>query len=176
MSGLSAHATIATARLLLCPLAVDDADEMVEVLADPALHEFTGGRPATLDELRNRYESWVRGPGVDTELWLNWIVRGREDSVAMGTVQATIVALQARPAAFVAWTIGSPWQGHGFATEAARGLVRWLTDNGVESIVAHIHPDNHASACVATRGGLRPTSDLVDGELVWRLPPPPQSV
>ena len=48
------------ARLDLSPSAgVADADEMVAVLADPALHEFTGGQPATLDELRDRYRSWA---------------------------------------------------------------------------------------------------------------------
>ena len=42
------------ARLTLEPLRVDHAPAMVEVLADPALYEFTGGRPPTLDELTAR--------------------------------------------------------------------------------------------------------------------------
>ena len=43
-----AEATIGTERLLLTPLRIADADEMVDVLADPRLHQFIGGRPATL--------------------------------------------------------------------------------------------------------------------------------
>ncbi len=50
---------------------------MVMVLADPALHEFIGGEPASLEELRERYASWTRGSGSDHETWLNWIVRHR---------------------------------------------------------------------------------------------------
>ena len=34
---------ISTARLDLLPLRVEHAAEMAEVLADPALHTFTGG-------------------------------------------------------------------------------------------------------------------------------------
>jgi RimJ/RimL family protein N-acetyltransferase len=169
MNGLRSDSTIATARLVLCPLRSSDADEMVEVLADPALHEFTGGRPATLDELRSRYESWVRGSGLDTELWLNWVVRRCADSVAVGTVQATIVNPDSQPEAFVAWTIGTAWQRQGYATEATLALAQWLADNSVELVVAYIHADHVASAGVATNVGLRPTPDVVDGEVVWRM-------
>ena len=145
---------------------------MVEVLADPALHEFTGGEPATLDELRDRYRSFVRGSGRDTELWLNWIVRPHVDGAAIGTMQATVMNPDNEPAAFVAWTIGVDWQGHGYATEATAALVGWLEDHGVDSIFAHIHPDHAASASVATRAGMQPTADVVDGEVVWCLPRP----
>ena len=172
ISTLSDLSKIVTDRLLLTPLLVDDADEMVEVLADPSLHEFTGGEPAMLDKLRDRYRSFVRGSGRDTELWLNWIVRRRDDETAIGTMQATVMNPDDEPAASVAWTIGVDWQGHGYATEATIALVQWLEEHDVDSILAHIHPDHAASAIVATRAGLWPTADVVDGEIVWRLPRP----
>jgi RimJ/RimL family protein N-acetyltransferase len=62
-------------------------------------------------------------------------------------------------AAEIAWAVGVPWQGQGIASEAARALVSWLERRGVAVITAHIHPDHHASATVATRAGLRPTGD-----------------
>ena len=161
-------ATITTDRLALHRLRAADADEMVQVLADPALHEFTGGRPATLEELTDSYDSWAQGSGSDTELWLNWIVRRTDNEAAIGTVQATIVHPHERPEALLAWTIGTRWQGHGYASEATRALVQWLAEQGVESVVAHIHPDHVASATVATRAGLHATDDLVDHEIVWR--------
>jgi RimJ/RimL family protein N-acetyltransferase len=169
---LSHVSTIVTDRLLLIPLLIDDAEEMVNVLADPALHEFTGGEPATLVDLRDRYRSWIAGSGRDTERWLNWIVRCRGDGAAIGTVQATVMNPDADPVAFVAWTIGVGWQRQGYATEATAALVEWLVDHGVDAIVAHVHPQHIASANVATRAGLRPTSEVVDGEVVWRLPRP----
>jgi RimJ/RimL family protein N-acetyltransferase len=162
-------AIIVTPRLTMRPLVVEDAEEMVIVLADPALHEFTGGVPATLDELRDRYTTWVEGSGSPDELWLNWIVRRGPEEVAVGAVQATVMNPTAEPTADVAWTIGTPWQGQGYASEAAIALVQWLADRGVESVVAHVHSDHHASAAVAARAGLRRTSEVFDGEVVWRL-------
>jgi RimJ/RimL family protein N-acetyltransferase len=169
MHGSGDDATIATLRLEIRPLSVRDADEMVVVLADPALHEFTGGEPATLDELRARYAGWEHGSGSADEMWLNWIVRLGTDGVAVGTVQATVMQPATQATAYVAWTIGTPWQGHGYAGEAATGLVQWLMKKGVESVVAHVHADHHASAAVAARAGLRRTSEIADGEVVWRL-------
>jgi RimJ/RimL family protein N-acetyltransferase len=155
--------------LELVALRVADADEMVAVLADPALHEFTGGQPASLDELRGRYSSWVGGSGSVDELWLNWIVRRRIDNAAIGAVQATVVNRDSEPIGEVAWTIGTAWQRQGFASEAAVALVEWLFDNGAGSVRAHVHPDHVASARVAAAAGLRPTDTMVDGEVKWRL-------
>jgi len=166
-------ATIATDRLVLTPLDVGDADEMVTVLADPALHRFTGGRPATLDELRRQYAGWVAGSGNQGEHWLNWIVRLASHGPAVGTVQATVVATdhagRRSSTAYVAWVIGTAWQGHGYAGEAATALVRHLVSCGVDDVVAHVHADHGASAAVAARAGLRRTDEVADGEVVWRL-------
>ena len=161
---------LVTERLLLAPLVPGDADEMAGVLADPALHRFTGGRPATLQELRTRYAALAAGSGRPEEVWRNWIVRRRADARPVGTVQATITRDNGGWTATIAWVIGVPWQGQGYAAEAARALVGWLARRDAREVVAHIHPDHAASARVATRAGLLPTPDQVDGEQVWRLP------
>ena len=50
-----------------------------EVLDDERMHEFTGGRPRTLDELRSRYRRLaVSHATEDSELWFNWVVRSAE--------------------------------------------------------------------------------------------------
>ena len=46
---------LATPRLVLEPLRPDHARELASVLADPALHAFTGGEPADEDDLRARF-------------------------------------------------------------------------------------------------------------------------
>ena len=46
-------------------------------------------------------------------------------------------------------------------------MVAWLRDHGVDTVVAHVHPDNAASAAVAGALGLRPTETIVDGEVRW---------
>jgi RimJ/RimL family protein N-acetyltransferase len=160
--------TLVTDRLTLAALRVEDAEEMAGVLDDDRLHEFTGGRPAAPDELRARYARLVAGSGRPDETWRNWVVRRRTDGRAVGTVQATIVDRDGVRTALVAWVIGVPWQGRGFAGEAARALVGWARDQGVHEVVAHVHPDHHVSAAVAARAGLSATEEIVDGERVWR--------
>ena len=163
-----AAATIAAERLLLVPLRPEDADEMVDVLADPRLHQFIGGHPAALEELRTRYATLTAGSPRLEEVWRNWIVRRRDDSGPVGTVQATLTRHHEGWTAQVAWIIGLPWQHQGYASEAARALVGWLDSRHVHDLVAHIHPDHVASAQVAVRAGFQPTHDQVDGERVWR--------
>ncbi len=161
-------ARLTTARLDLVPLRLEDADEMVAVLADEGLYRFIGGRPPGLDELRVRYRGLVGGRSPDgTEAWHNWIIRRRDDGRAIGTVQATV--RPAGPTADIAWVIGLPWQGSGYASEAAVELVRWLGTQDVGTVTARIHPDHLASAAVAERAGLRATDEIDDGERVWRL-------
>lgn len=170
MGPVDPQAVILTERLELRPLQVEDAEELVTVLADERLHEFIGGRPATLAELRERYVQLVAGSGDPGELWLNWTVRLRTDAQAVGTMQATLVDEGSRWSAAVAWVIGLDFQGQGLASEAARALVDWLRGQGIQAIEAHIHPEHQASARVAASAGLQPTAAMVDGEQVWRLP------
>jgi RimJ/RimL family protein N-acetyltransferase len=161
---------IITRRLTLEPLQIADAEEMARVLADKRLHEFIGGRPATVAELRDHYASLVAGSSDPDELWLNWIVRRRSDTRPIGTVQATVTNRHGRSTANVAWVIGVDWQNHGFASEAARALVEWLRANGADEVIACIHPDHQASAMVAGRAGLQATTERREGEQVWRAP------
>ncbi|MFE5678243.1 GNAT family N-acetyltransferase [Streptomyces erythrochromogenes] len=157
---------LATARLELLPLLPEHADEMGLVLADPALHAFTGGVPLSRDALRGRYERLAAGspdPGV---VWANWVLRLRGTGRLVGTVQATITP--ARGLAELAWVVGVPWQGKGFASEAARALAAWLERLPVDRLVAHVRPDHAASAAVARACGLRPTEHRRDGEVRWQ--------
>ncbi|MBE1537587.1 GNAT family N-acetyltransferase [Actinomadura algeriensis] len=183
--------TIRTQRLVLEPPAPHDADEMAAVLDDRRLHRHLGGAPLTRDELRERYARLAAGPSpFHQEYWLYWIVRRARDGRAVGYVRATVrpapgryavappdagsTVTPAAPAtvASVAWVIGMPYQGFGFATEAARALLGWLRDQGVREIVALIHPQNRPSAAVAAKLGLRRTAETADDETVWRLPGP----
>ena len=180
--------TIRTQRLVLEPLAVDHADEMAAVLDDRRLHRYIGGEPLTVDELRAHYARLVAGPSpFHQEGWLNWIVRRVRDRQAIGYVQATVAPAPpgfavapassgstvtpapARRRASVASVIGTPYQGFGFATEAARALLDWLRAHGVHDIVATVHPDNRPSAAVAAKLGLHRTGETTaDEEDVWR--------
>ncbi len=149
-------------ELVLSPLRVDEAAEMVDVLAGDALYTFTGGSPPTEEVLRSRYEMQVRGPGADGEAWHNWIVR--DGGRPVGYVQATVTG----HVADVAWVIGLAWQRRAFARRAAIAMCEWLRAAGIERLTAHIRPDHRASIRVAEACGLEPT-DVTDddGERIW---------
>ncbi|MFG2650529.1 GNAT family N-acetyltransferase [Streptomyces sp. NPDC048436] len=162
---------ITTARLVLVPLRVEHADEMADVLSDPALHTYIGGSPDDPGALRARYRRMTAGAPDPAVSWCNWVLRLRDEGHLAGTVQATV-----GPAADggeglvaeIAWVVGTPWQGRGLAAEAARGLVGWLAgQRDVAGVIAHVHPDHLASAAVATAAGLAPTDEWQDGEVKW---------
>jgi RimJ/RimL family protein N-acetyltransferase len=160
--------SIETTRLTLEPLHPEHAEEMAEALDDTALHEFIGGSPASVEELRKRYAVQAVGHSADgREGWLNWVIRVQETGGAAGTVQATLRRTGSHLSADVAWVVATPHQGRGVASEAAIAMVGWLREQGVDEIVALVHPDHAASSAVAARLGLVATDDLVDGEVRW---------
>ncbi|MEA2000445.1 MAG: GNAT family N-acetyltransferase [Actinomycetota bacterium] len=159
-----------TERLLLTPLRVGDAREMVGVLADPELYVFTGGQPPTLEDLTTLYRSQVAGPGQGDELWHNWILRSVVTNTAVGFVQATVVG----DSADLAWVVGGDWQGQGFAKEGAAALKGWLASSGTEHFAAHVHPEHVASQRVAAAIGLRRSGEIdEDDEEIWTGHPDP---
>lgn len=108
-------------RVRLEPLTVDLAVPMVDVLANPAIYRFIGGRPPTLSELQRRYAAQVVGHSEDqTQWWSNWIIMLGDHPCAIGYVQATVEQSAATLEASIAWVMSPDFQGRGLATEAAR--------------------------------------------------------
>ncbi len=156
----------AGSRVILEPLGVEHAVEMVQVLAAPELYRFTGGHPPTVAELRDRYARW----GYEPSGWSNWVIRRRADGVAVGWIQATVTGSGAGRTAELAWTIAADQQRRGYARDATRAAMAALTAQGVTRFTAHVHPDHAASVAVARGLGLAPTDHRDDGEVLWRTP------
>lgn len=161
---IAAAEDLTTDRLALTPLSVNDAYEVHLLLADPELYQFTGGAAPTLENLERRFIMQCADSPEPGVAWRNWIIRLHEDGRAVGFVQATVTGHQAA----VAWLTGVPWQGQGIASEATTAMCTWLTTQGIERLVAHIHPDHRASAKVARAAGLTRTAELdPDGKRLW---------
>ena len=156
------------ARVVLEPLEVAHAAEMSRLLDDHGLHTFIGGAPVSEPELAERYRRQVAGWSADrSERWLNWVVRRTVDDEVVGTVQATVTSSEDGLTAEAAWVVGTAYQGLGYAKEAASTMAVWLRRHGVVLLVAHVHPDHHASQAVARALGLANTGTWHDGEERW---------
>ena len=176
----TADEPLLTVRLELVPVIAEHAEELNEVFGDERLYAFLASQPTTTEELRDQFARLAADRLADKEgtAQRNWTVRRRGDGRAVGMLQAAF-SDEGRTVE-MAWAVGVGWQGQGIASEAARAVVGWLERRGVATITAHIHPDHHASAKVATRAGLRPTGEYRDyeglREQLWRRriqrPPP----
>jgi RimJ/RimL family protein N-acetyltransferase len=160
-----ARMEILSARLRQVALCRVHAAAMFPLLSDPRLYEFTGGSPpASVEALAETYAfRELRRSPDGTELWLNWLIQEIVGGAALGYTQATVHPTHA----YVAWVVGTRWQGRGYASEAAAALVRWLTALGVPDVRACVNPAHTASRRVAQNAGLRMTQDFIDGEEVW---------
>ncbi len=137
---------------------------MVAVLADATLYRHTGGQPPTYEDLVRRYSSQVAGHSPDgTQKWINLVVVLNGEPI--GYVQATIPV--DGDSAEIAWVIGRPWQGHGYAKRATALLVADLVGRDIHRVMAHIHPDHVVSQRVALHLGMVASDDIVDGEMRW---------
>jgi RimJ/RimL family protein N-acetyltransferase len=163
---------VETERFSLEPVSVNHAPEMVVVLADPSLYEFIAGEPPTLEGLVRRYTAQSVGESDDgSQWWLNWVIRDNASGALVGFVQATVAEDAGRLSADIAWVVAPRAQGNGVATEATRGMIRWLREHGVDSLGAFLHPQHRASIAVAKHQGLNPTSTIQKGEIRWELNP-----
>jgi RimJ/RimL family protein N-acetyltransferase len=158
-------ARISTDRLELMPILSEHAKDMLSVLSDASLYEYTRDvPPASLSELRSRYAHLESRRSPDqTEAWLNWVVFEIATGMTVGYVQATVNSRYAD----IAWVVGTRWQRQGFATEAAQAMVTWLQCVSVREVRAKIHPMHTASQRVAAKVGLSRTRAIVEGEEVW---------
>lgn len=143
-----------TERLVLEPLTVAHADAMFDVLAEPELYRHLDyPPPPSLAHVRKVYAQLAAGHSPDgSERWLNWILIG-PDRAPMGFVQATVF----EPAsAWVAYVLGSPHWGRGYASEATQAMLACLAEDcGVKQLLASVEAANTRSIALLDRFGFR---------------------
>lgn len=120
------HLIIRTDRLVLEPIKVTHANEMVTVLSDLQLYDFIPQDPPDLGKLEKTYEVWARRISPDkTELWLNWAARWKDSDKLIGHFQVGYKPDEAS----IAYTVGLNFQRRGFALEALQEIIRFLKES-----------------------------------------------
>jgi RimJ/RimL family protein N-acetyltransferase len=139
-----------TQRLILRGLTQGDFEPWAEIMADPDVARYLGGEPMT------RADAWrslavalghwqLRGYGV-------WAVERKSDGKFIGRVG--MINPEGWPALEVGWTLGKPYWGQGYATEAARAAIDYaFGTQPLARVISCIDPDNIASQKVAARVG-----------------------
>ncbi len=142
--------SLTTERLVLRGWRGDDFEPYAAFLADPDVARYLSGEPMSrTDAWRNMammVGHWsLRGFGM-------WAVERKEDRAFIGRVG--LFYPEGWPALEVGWTLGKPYWGRGYATEAARAAMAYgFLTQGLERIVSVIHIDNKPSQALAERLG-----------------------
>lgn len=135
--------TIRTPSCSLEPQLVAHASEMFEVLSDPAIYEFEGEPPPTVERLAEGYRRRESRASPDgTEQWLNWVVRLPSGQLA-GYVQATVLR---SGASYIGYEFSSKYWRQGLGSSSVRALLDELASTyQVHTIVAVLKKANYRS-------------------------------
>ena len=148
--------TLQSPRCTLEPQVVAHAEAMFIVLSDPAIYEFEGVPPPSVERLANgfaRRESRRSPDGL--EQWLNWVVRLPTGELT-GYVQATVLATGA---SYVGYEFASRFWRQGLATAAIGTMLDELaTAYAVHTFVAVLKTKNFRSMGLLIRLGFEPAT------------------
>lgn len=139
-----------TERLILRAWRNEDFEPLAEFLADADVMRYLGGKPLSRgDAWRSMSMSighWhLRGYGV-------WAVERKADKALIGRIG--LINPEGWPRLEVGWTLGKPYWGQGYATEAARAAMNYaFLTQPVGRLISVIDPENKASQAVAARLG-----------------------
>lgn len=145
--------TLETARLILRPRDMGDFDACLAMDGDPEVIRYVGppwsNETEHQDFLRRRIQEPCP-PGLGY-----WSIFAREDPARfLGWVMLYPCSV-AGAEVEIGWRLNRAAWGHGYATEAAAPILALgFARGGMASVVADIHPDNHASMRVAEKIGL----------------------
>lgn len=148
--------TLHTHCCTLLPQLACHADEMFEVLGDPAIYEFENAPPASVELLALRYARLESRAAPDgSELWLNWVVQLPDRRLA-GFVQATVMP---SGAALVAYELASRHWRKGIGSAAVLAMLAELASAyQVHTALAVLKAHNLRSAGLLHKLGFVPGS------------------
>lgn len=139
-----------TERLILRGWSEADFPAWHAIHSDPEVMRFLG--PLQTDPgdawrgLAGLLGHWtLRGYGM-------WAVERKSDGAVVGRVG--LINPQGWPGLEVGWTLGKPYWGQGYASEAAEAALRFgFLTQPVDRLISCIDPDNGSSQAVAVRIG-----------------------
>lgn len=145
---------IETARLRLRELRDSDADALYAVFSDPAVMRYWSGSAWTTREQALAHVARMREGRAQVEYY-PWGIATLHDDALIGT--ASLFEIQREHGrGMIGYALASAQQGHGYALEAARAMLRFAFDVlELQRIEIDTDPDNAASRKLAERCGAK---------------------
>jgi RimJ/RimL family protein N-acetyltransferase len=156
-----------TERLTLRPFAAGDLAALDEMHSDAQVARWLYNDARTLEETRALLELKVGGAALAREgQWLSAAAVLRETGELVADVSLQWVSEQHKQGE-LGFIVHPRHQGRGYATEAARELLRFAFETfGLHRVTGTLEPRNAASARVLEKLGMRREAHLVENEWV----------
>jgi RimJ/RimL family protein N-acetyltransferase len=158
---------LATERLLLRPFAASDFDAVLATRSDPAVVRWLYDEPAYGEDVRKLLERRSAMLAIAREGdGLGLVLEHRTTGEYVGDCNLQLVS-ERHSLAELGFIVAPPHQGQGYATEAARELLRIaFAELRVHRVIGRCEARNAASAAVLERLGMRREAHLVENEWV----------
>ncbi|MCP2343102.1 GNAT family N-acetyltransferase [Actinomadura rupiterrae] len=158
---------IRTERLDLRPFRDEDLGALYAYQSLPEVARFLYWEPRSLEEARSFLREKQAATCWDREGdWLALAVEWRERGEVIGEVNLQWGSRRDRNAE-IGYILNPAYHGKGFATEAARAVLRMaFEDAGLHRVAARLDARNDASARVLERLGMRREALLLENEFV----------
>jgi RimJ/RimL family protein N-acetyltransferase len=157
---------VRTERLLLRPLTASDADALLDYRSRPEVCRYVPFEPMT----RQVIEARLDGQWANTELTAagQALTLGIELARTGELIGDVILFWHSRGhrGGELGYVLNPDFSGHGYATEAARAVLRLgFEELGLHRVIARVDERNDASARLLRRLGMRQEARLVENEL-----------
>jgi RimJ/RimL family protein N-acetyltransferase len=158
---------IRTERLLLRPLTAADTDALLAYRGLPDVCRYVPFEPMTPEVIAQRLATdWAATELTDEDQALNLGAELAATGQFVGDV-ALFWRSREHLGGEIGYMMHPGFGGHGYATEAARVLLRLaFEDLGLHRVYARVDERNEPSARLARRLGMRQEARLVENELV----------
>ena len=141
-----------TDHLILRRYRLDDAEQLYNSLGtDSEMNKYSGWNPyASLEMAQETVRQFI--DSYNDERSYSWVMDAYGDDVVAGTIGAYDYDNNQIEVGF---SVAKAWQGRGFATEALRAVLEYLTENeGISRVTAWCAADNVGSRKVLEKSGM----------------------
>jgi RimJ/RimL family protein N-acetyltransferase len=155
-----------TERLLLRAFEEGDLDSMHAMQSDPDVARWLYNEPRTLQETRELLGRKIDGALRAEDDWLSAAAVERESGHVVGDIALHWVSEEHKTGE-IGFILNPVYQGRGYATEAARAMLRFAFDGmGFHRVIGRTEARNTPSARVLEKLGMRLEAHFVENEWV----------